>query len=289
MKIKGHQSFHIRRGWIHKGLIEIDKNENIFSDKEIVLTDLFGIGSNMVTSLKYWLETLDLVERKREGSKVKYRLTELGRVIHREDPYLEELVTWQLLHYNLVQNEDQATTWYWFFNEYKGNKFNKENLFYNLNSYITNKYQKEVSERSLKDDINCLLNTYINRDIQSPEDNIESPFAQLGLIEFDNKKNGETNYKKTNKECPEESLVYYILLNMAKEKENLDLKTIIYSINGIGNIFNLNMYEVMEILDSLQNNGYIRVIRTGGLDYINFIKKMDTIEALEKLYSTRSV
>lgn len=284
MKIKGHQSFHIRRGWIHKGLVEIEKNEDIFNDKEIVLTDLFGIGSNMVTSLKYWLETLNLVERKREGSKVKYKLTDLGRVIRNNDPYLEELETWQLLHYNLVQNEDQATTWYWFFNEYKGNKFNRDNLFNSLNAFIINKYQKEVSERSLKDDVNCLLNTYINREIQTPEDNIESPFAQLGLIEFDNKKNGEINYKKTSKKYPKESLVYYILLNMAKEKESIDLKEIIYSINGIGNVFNLDMYEVMEILDSLQNGGYIRVIRTGGLDYISFINKMDTIEALEKLY-----
>ncbi|MDK2584455.1 DUF4007 family protein [Romboutsia sedimentorum] len=284
MKIKGHQSFHIRRGWIHKGLKEINKNENLFNDKDIVLTDLYGIGSNMVTSLKYWLEALNLVERKRDGSKVKYKLTLIGKIILEKDPYLEEVQTWQLLHYNLVQNEDQATTWYWFFNEYKGSKFNRENLFNSLNSYIINKYQKEVSERSLKDDVSCLLNTYLNREIQTPEENIESPFAQLGLIEFDSKKNGEINYKKTSKKQLNELLVYYILLNIAKGKETLDLKEIIYSSNGIGNIFNLDMYQVMEKLDELQNLGYIKVIRTGGLDYISFIKKIDLIELLEKLY-----
>ncbi len=284
MKIKGHQSFHIRRGWIHKGLKEISKNGGLFSDKEIVLTDLFGIGSNMVSSLKYWLEALNLTEKKRNGSKVNYELTPIGRFIFENDPYLEEIKTWQLLHYNLATNEELATTWYWFFNEYKGNKFNRENLFNGLNSYITKNYEREVSERSLKDDVNCLLNTYVERDIQTPEDNIESPFAQLGLIEIDNKKNEEINYKKVNKKLPKEELVYYILINMSKEKEMLDLKNIIYDANGIGNIFNLDMYETMEILDTLQNLGYIKVIRTGGLDYINFIKKIDPIEALEKLY-----
>ncbi|MBS6022521.1 MAG: DUF4007 family protein [Paeniclostridium sordellii] len=284
MKIKGHQSFHIRRGWIHKGLKEISKNGGLFSDKEIVLTDLFGIGSNMVSSLKYWLEALSLIERKRNGSKVNYEITPIGKFILENDPYLEEIETWQLLHYNLATNEELATTWYWFFNEYKGNKFNRENLFNGLNSYIIKEYEKEVSERSLKDDVNCLLNTYVERDIQTPEDNIESPFAQLGLIEIDNKKNGEINYKKVNKKLPKEVLVYYILINMSKEKEVLDLKNIIYDTNGIGSIFNLDMYETMEILDTLQNLGYIKVIRTGGLDYINFIKKIDPIEALEKLY-----
>ena len=284
MKIKGHQSFHIRRGWIYKGLKEVKLNENIFSDKDIVLTDVFGIGSNMITSLKYWLETLDLIQRKKEGSKFKFYLTDIGQVIFENDPYLEEIETWELLHYKLSTNKDQATTWYWFFNEYKGNKFNRENLFNSLNSYIISNYAKEVAERSLKDDISCLLNTYIMRDIQTPEDNIESPFAQLNLIEIDSTKNGETIYKKSNRKNINELLIYYILLEMAKEKDNLDLKQIIYSKNSIGNIYNLDMYEIISILDKLQNLGYIKVIRTGGLDYINFNNKMNSKEILEKLY-----
>lgn len=284
MKIKGHQSFHIRRGWIHKGLKKVHDNDNIFSDKYKVLTDEFGIGSNMVTSLKYWLETLSLIEKRREGSKIFIELTDIAKLILKEDPYLEELVTWQLLHYNLVSNEDQATTWYWFFNEYKGNKFNRDNLFNNLNSYILIKYGKEISERSLKDDISCLLNMYVDRSITSPEDNIESPFAQLGLINISSKKNGELNYVKSKKHKLDNFLAYYILLNLAKEKENLDLKDIIYSNYGIGVSFNLNAYEVMDILDDLQNLGHIKVIRTGGLDYISFINKTDPIDVLSNIY-----
>lgn len=284
MKIKGHQSFHIRRGWIYKGLKEVRSNEYIFSDKDIVLTDVFGIGSNMITSLKYWLETLELIERKREGSKFKFYLTEIGQVIFENDPYLEEIETWELLHYKLSTNKDQSTTWYWFFNEYKGNKFNRENLFNSLNNYITSKYQKEVAERSLKDDISCLLNTYVMRDIQTPEDNIESPFTQLNLIEIDNKKNGEIIYKKSSRKNINELLIYYVLLEIANEKETLDLKEIIYANKGIGNIYNLDMYEIISILDKLQNLGYIKVIRTGGLDYISFNNKINNKEILEKLY-----
>lgn len=284
MKIKGHQSFHIRRGWIYKGLNEVRNDEFVFSRKDIVHTDLLGIGSNMVTALKYWLEALKLVDKKKEGSKTLIVPSKIGELILEKDPYLEEIETWQLLHYNLSTNEDQATTWYWFFNEYKGNKFTKDNLFENLNSYIKQNYEKEVSERSLKDDINCLLNTYVERVVESPEDNMESPFAELGLINIANKKNGELSYTKSYKNKVNVYLAYYIIRNLAIDRENLDLKDIINSKNGIGNIFNLNSYEIMDILDSLQNLGYIKVTRTGGLDYVSFVDERNPIEELENMY-----
>ena len=284
MKIKGHQSFHIRRGWIYKGLNEVRNDEFVFSRKDIVHTDLLGIGSNMVTALKYWLEALKLVDKKKEGSKTLIVPSKIGELILEKDPYLEEIETWQLLHYNLATNEEQATTWYWFFNEYKGNKFTKDNLFENLNSYIKQNYEKEVSERSLKDDINCLLNTYVERVVESPEDNMESPFAELGLINIANKKNGELSYTKSYKNKVNVYLAYYIIRNLAIDRENLDLKDIINSKNGIGNIFNLNSYEIMDILDSLQNLGYIKVTRTGGLDYVSFVDERNPIDELENMY-----
>ena len=284
MKIKGHQSFHIRRGWIYKGLNEVRNDEFVFSRKDIVHTDLLGIGSNMVTALKYWLEALKLVDKKKEGSKTLIVPSKIGELILEKDPYLEEIETWQLLHYNLSTNEDQATTWYWFFNEYKGNKFTKDNLFENLNSYIKQNYEKEVADRSLKDDINCLLNTYVERVVESPEDNMESPFAELGLINIANKKNGELSYTKSYKNKVNVYLAYYIIRNLAIDRENLDLKDIINSKNGIGNIFNLNSYEIMDILDSLQNLGYIKVTRTGGLDYVSFVDERNPIDELENMY-----
>ena len=284
MKIKGHQSFHIRRGWIYKGLNEVRNDEFVFSRKDIVHTDLLGIGSNMVTALKYWLEALKLVDKKKEGSKTLIVPSKIGELILEKDPYLEEIETWQLLHYNLATNEEQATTWYWFFNEYKGNKFTKDNLFENLNSYIKQNYEKEVADRSLKDDINCLLNTYVERVVESPEDNMESPFAELGLINIANKKNGELSYTKSYKNKVNVYLAYYIIRNLAIDRENLDLKDIINSKNGIGNIFNLNSYEIMDILDSLQNLGYIKVTRTGGLDYLSFVDERNPIEELENMY-----
>ena len=54
IKMKGHESFSIREGWLTKGMIEVLNNPKVFSEKE--QTDIFGIGTNMVKSLKYWLQ-----------------------------------------------------------------------------------------------------------------------------------------------------------------------------------------------------------------------------------------
>lgn len=284
MKIKGHQSFHIRRGWIHKGLTKIDSNEEIFCDKSITLTDEFGIGSNMVTALKYWLESLDLIRKVRRGTQTIYRLTEIAEMILQRDPYLEETETWELLHYNLATNEDQATTWYWFFNEYKGSKFSKENLVNSLNEYILTNYQKEVAERSINDDVNCLLNTYISKPGKTPEDNIESPFAELGLITFVNNRNGKSIYTKTHKNSLNIYLAYYLLVNLSNGKTNIEIKQIVESPRSIGRIFNLDDYEVLDLMDSLQNEGLIKIVRTGGLDYITLLNTNEPINILERIY-----
>ncbi|UEL46429.1 DUF4007 family protein [Terrisporobacter hibernicus] len=284
MKIKGHQSFHIRRGWIYKGLTKVNANEEVFIEKSSALTDEFGIGTNMVAALKYWLEALNLVRKVRRGNQTIYRLTEIAEMILRKDPYLEEIETWELLHYSLATNEDQATTWYWFFNEYKGNKFSKDNLVNSLNEYILNTYQKEVAERSINDDISCLLNTYISKPGKTPEDNIESPFAELELITFVNSRNGKYIYTKTHKNSINIYLAYYILVNLSNGKNNIEIKKIIESPKSIGNIFNLNDYEVMDLMDSLQNEGLIKTVRTGGLDYITLSDINSPIDKLEKIY-----
>lgn len=284
MKIKGHQSFHIRRGWIHKGLTKVDSNEEIFCDKSITLTDEFGIGSNMVTALKYWLESLGLIKKIRRGTQTIYRLTEIAEIILKRDPYLEEIETWQLLHYNLVTNEDQATTWYWFFNEYNGTKFSKENLVNSLSEYIITNYQKEIAERSINDDVSCLLNTYISKPVKTPEDNIQSPFAELGLINFVNNKNGNSIYTKTHKNSLNIYLAYYILINLSNGKTNIEIKQIVESHRSIGRVFNLDDYDVLDLMDSLQNEGLIKIVRTGGLDYITLLNTKEPINILERIY-----
>lgn len=50
IRLQGHEKFALREGWINKALMVLPTNPDAFMRKDA--TDLFGIGSNMVKSLK---------------------------------------------------------------------------------------------------------------------------------------------------------------------------------------------------------------------------------------------
>ena len=70
MKIRAHETFCIRKGWLHKGVKNIQSNARLFTNKLVNPCDLLGIGTNMVKSLRYWLNVVGVMEEVAEGSQV---------------------------------------------------------------------------------------------------------------------------------------------------------------------------------------------------------------------------
>ena len=97
VKLKGHESFSIREGWLTKGIFEVHENPRVFSEKN--QTDIFGIGTNMVKSLKYWLIVSNLIEEQENG----YGLSELGQLIMENDPYMEDIFSLYLIHTQILK------------------------------------------------------------------------------------------------------------------------------------------------------------------------------------------
>ena len=116
MKFRGHETFFIRKGWLGKGMKNVADKADVFVTKEVNPMDILGIGSNMVKSLRYWMQAAGLATEPRSGKRVQ-TLTDLGRIIYQQDPYLEELGTLLLLQYELATNIELATSWYFFFQE----------------------------------------------------------------------------------------------------------------------------------------------------------------------------
>ena len=97
--------------------------------------DVLGIGANMVKALRYWLQAVKLTSEPAAGRK-EQTFTEFGKVVFENDPYIEEMGTLWLLHYQLASNKDDATAWYYFFNEFKATEFTKEDFVKQLSNYI---------------------------------------------------------------------------------------------------------------------------------------------------------
>lgn len=263
-RLKGHESFILRDGWLTKGLRAVEKDPKTFSTNSGA--DALGVGTNMAKSIRYWMRTAKLTE---ESTVKGVRLTEFGQIVLKEDPYLEDIFTIWLVHCNIASNYEQATSWNLFFNEVNlTSAFTREDL-YNLEKelFLQSTGEDEISERSMRDDCVAILAMYTARGSQEddPEDKRISPFSDLGLIV----RNGDKFIRQRpmlNKISP--LIFLYLIINDLNKNGNLQIDYVTDGPNMPGKILNLNRIMVNDFLDVLQNKGYIIVNRTAGLDII---------------------
>ena len=136
MKFRAHDTFYIRKGWLDKGMKYIKSKPNLFIDKDENPMDVLGIGSNMVKALRYWLQAVGVTQESNCSGKRLQTFTPIGTYVFKYDRYIEELGTLHLLQYKLATNKDEATAWYYFFNEFNMNQFTKEDFIRGLENYI---------------------------------------------------------------------------------------------------------------------------------------------------------
>lgn len=287
MKFRAHDTFFIRKGWLNKGLRNVNADAGVFMGSKGNPMDVLGIGANMVKALRYWLQAVRLTSEPATGRK-EQTFTEFGNVVFENDPYIEEMGTLWLLHYQLASNKDEATAWYYFFNEFKASEFTKDDFVKQLSNYVRINGE-EVSERSLEDDYNCIINTYVSRmksnpEKVQPESNIDCPFGELGLIDIANKK--EKLYRKATpkKDLIHPLVVLAVILDQANGKEEIKISSIQNDPCNVGKIFNLDIITLTALLYKIELMGYIKVIRTAGLDVIRITKDTSFIECIKDYY-----
>lgn len=193
MKFRAHDTFFIRKGWISKGMRHVHNNPDVFISKTDNPMDVLGIGANMVKALRYWLQAVGVTEEPTSGRRTQ-SFTEFGELVYENDQYIEELGTLYLLHYKLTSRLEIATSWYYFFNEFSLSDFTRDEFATQITNYIKMHANTDtgkeftVAPRSIEDDFNCIINTYVPRYKTMPrkvsaENNIDCPFGEIGLID----------------------------------------------------------------------------------------------------------
>ena len=270
-KLQGHEKFALREGWINKAFMIIPDMPEVFLRKEA--TDRFGIGSNMVKSLRYWMRAFGLTIEKGSAG---VELTERGKMIAKYDPYLEDPFTLWIMHSYIAKNKEDATTWFMYFNHCDADDLKKSEietiLLREVKKYVAG---QNFSEKSLSNDVDVLLNMYSkSKEKSDPEDKNISPFSQLALI-----KNMDGRYIKNhpNKKYFSEIIVLYELVLMSKDSESVSIEKAVYGESGMAT----------DYFDRLDAAGYIHVNRTAGLDMIYFLQKKEELEILEDYYKNR--
>lgn len=280
IRLQGHEKFALRDGWLNKGLNQIEDNPHVFQGKEG--PDILGIGSNMVKSLRYWLNAFELIEEKPgKGAS----LSSFGQIIKQYDPDFEDIFTIWLLHSKIANNSSQATTWYLFFNKCDIEEFDKDELI-NILTRELKKYAmgKKFSEQSLANDVDVLLNMYgKDKKIEDPEDKNISPLAQLGLI---GKNDNKYVKKRADRRKFNEWIVLYELAGIFEKEKSISIDAIAGNTDCIASVYNLSRILINELLDTISSMGYIYINRTAGLDviYKNDEKNMCQLEIIKEYY-----
>ncbi|WP_050640582.1 MULTISPECIES: DUF4007 family protein [Clostridia] len=278
-KLKGHEKFPLREGWMNKGIFAAKENgTHIFLENQG--PDVLGVGTNMVKSIRYWMQACGMLEK--DGNKEK--LSDMAEIIFENDPYFEDVFSLWLLHSNIVKNIQQATVWYMFFNRFEADSFSKADLQGKMKQELFNYVGQQVTESSLKDDIDVLLNMYSKGRIQNedPEDKIVSPLSVLGIL----KKEDETYYKvQPDLRKVDNTLVLYEISCLFENEKSLSIERISAGEKSLGAIYHMTMVTVNKYLDDLESLGYIRVDRTAGLDMVYPLNIKKPIEIIKDYYN----
>ena len=256
--------------------------------------DVLGMGSNMVKSLRYWMQATQLTtESTTKGRSRSQALTGFAQIIQDNDPYLEELGTLWLLHYKLATNKDLATAWYYFFNHFDMNEFTRNDFVEGLARFAAME-EEYPAEASLEDDFNCIINTYVERkklnpSKSQPESTIACPLDELGLIEVtEQNSNRDRVFRKA---TPKRGTIHpYILLAVIVDQSNghreIKIDELQHAACNIGKVFNLDIVSLTAELDHLARLGYIEVIRTAGLDVVKILSELTYQECINAYYTS---
>lgn len=294
MKFRVHDTFFIRKGWLAKGMRNVITTPDVFTSRDNNPMDVLGIGANMVKALRYWLVAVGLTYEARENNRAVQYPTELGNIIHENDPYFEELGTLWLLHYQLVKTDEEATAWWYFFNEFKISEFTREDFLAELNKFLRNSDEGEKPVRTIEDDFNCIIQTYVSRmksnpEKVKPESNIDCPFGELGLIDIVGQEKDRGRLKIYRKSTPKKDMLHplillAIILDQAQGENEIRISDIQKNCGNAGKVFNLDTINLISLLYKIELLGYIKVNRTAGLDVVNIRAEWGFLDCVRHYY-----
>lgn len=283
MKIRAHETFNLRKGWLRKGVKNILNDPTLFTNKNINPCNQLGIGTNMVKSLRYWLIATGITEEAIDKGKHIQMLTKLGELINNYDKYFEEDGTQWLIQYRLATNKNNATAWYWFFNEFNVQEFDKELFVKELDDYLEAE-GFSCSTKMLTDEYACLLNTYYSKNKEEdPEETNSCPLTSLKLII---KSEGNVFRKNVPARDSIPPLIALAVIVAENKSNEINISELVDKPNSISKIFNLDRSTLFYILEALVKMDMITMPRTAGLDVVRFNEAYTFDGLVEKYYKS---
>ena len=275
LTFSGHESFFCKSLWLKKGYDAVKDGMNFNSPDAVAQ---LGVGKNMVSSIKYWMKSFGLLDDKGLTSLAHYLFDdEFGK-----DPYIEDIGTLWLLHYQLLK-ERVASIYYltfWGFKREK-NEFTREQLLTFIRRKCIASGQKNVyNENTVKKDIKTLLQMYVvPDDIRSIED-FTALFIDFGLIK---RKENVFSFAEISPSFIPELIILYAMLDMKGDGHTLSIDMM----QEISLTFGLSIPNYVEIVRCLVKMFPEKIAYTdnSGIKNVQFLETIEPYSILDIYYS----
>ncbi|MFA5668668.1 MAG: DUF4007 family protein [Balneolaceae bacterium] len=285
LSFSGHESFQCRNLWLKKGY-EFNTAQNKFTN-DLAVVEL-GVGKNMVASIRYWLKAFDLLD---DDGKNKVIASTLFDSNVGKDPYIEDIGTLWLLHYQLVA-ANKASIYHLFFNYFRKQRieFSKQHLMNHLISECNYRDEKH-SENTIETDIGVLLKSYVRPNLKEGSKDIEDSYSSL-LIDLDlikaiaERKDWYECKNEFRATLPMEIVFYTILINPKFSKStSISFYHLLNDENSPGLVFGLDADSLLKYIQliSEQYDGVVYK-EDAGVRELQFNTKPKASDVLEAYY-----
>ncbi|MCS1408250.1 MAG: hypothetical protein M2R45_01423 [Verrucomicrobia subdivision 3 bacterium] len=278
-QFSGHETFPLRYGWLKKAFDRVTETEDQPENRSACWGDdaiaRFGVGKNMVASMRHWAKAAGVIKEPVVNS---VQTTKLGRLLFGStglDPYMEHPATLWLIHWQLAAREDK-TTWFWAFNHYPAITFERDSLVKRLDHLAKDRNWSRVANTTIRNDVACFICTYVARQPSGRighDDALESPLTELGLIKAIGKKDG-FRFVRGPKTTLGDGVFVYALVDFWKHYSpnaaTLAFEAIAHAPGSPGRVFAFDENDVIDRLAALDNvtEGALRWSETAGLKQV---------------------
>lgn len=276
MVINKHGSFYLRSGWGTKIIQAVEADDMIFSPaNEQEAVDKIGLGRVMIKALRYWADASGLTTEEKVQGGIAERKTDLFDLLETNDRYFQKPGSLLLLHRNIALNEENATAWYWAFNEFDKQSFTKEEFVEGLHYFLAVN-EMSIKKAAVDKEFNCFKNTYLAEkkfDIKTVMDEDTYPFfGSLHLLRVNEDKKFEKTYL-TKAEMPLHILIYAIAKDNPEEsshKGQVSIDKIMEEKRQVGKYFPMRYSKLIDMLLEAENKKLLTLNNNFGNRFIEF-------------------
>ena len=266
-RFTGHETFPCRYTWLPKAVAALQNKPDLFRDIDEAIVKL-GVGKQMARAIRFWVEAAKVVEKQKNGD---FEISTLGKKLLGEDtfdPYLEDLQTLWLIHWNFSTHpESPIFAW-----DFLMNRWQEPEI---APSLVVDAFEKEADSQdrklspvTLKQHFNIFLHTYVPTRGKKGgilEDNLDCPLIELDLIrqigetvsDGEGKREPIYAFNRDPKPQISQQLFFYCLEDFWKtyysEEKSLQFHEIAFGHGSPGQIFKLPEQEIQTRLEEIED------------------------------------